>query len=87
MIGISRKQVEHTEYIFVDFFDTLMFRSVHSCQMTEAWDRALARKLELAAGKLRDCRRAVLAEAHDRQTIEMSVPSIITPCAAVSGKS
>ena len=63
MIGISRKQVEHTEYIFVDFFDTLMFRSVHSCQMTEAWDRALARKLELAAGKLRDCRRAVLAEA------------------------
>jgi hypothetical protein len=33
MIFINEKQFIDKQYIFVDFFDTVMFRKVHSHQM------------------------------------------------------
>lgn len=45
MILINEKQFIDKQYIFVDFFDTVMFRKVHSHQMPKLWDNALSKKL------------------------------------------
>ena len=57
MILINEKQFIDKQYIFVDFFDTVMFRKVHSHQMPKLWDDALSKKLGLKKGKLLSARK------------------------------
>lgn len=39
------KQIHNKKYIFVDFFDTLVYRRVHSKQLLEQWAKALSIRL------------------------------------------
>lgn len=57
MILINEKQLIDKQYIFVDFFDTVMFRKVHSHQMPKLWDNALSKKIGLEKGKLLSARK------------------------------
>ncbi len=64
MICIDGRKMKNKEYVFVDFFDTLMFRSVHSCQMIRQWDNILAQKLCIQVGVLTRYRKKVISEMH-----------------------
>lgn len=63
MICINRKIIQSVDYIFVDFFDTLMFRKIHSSQMEKQWDIALSKKLCLRKGILSQCRRQIVEKS------------------------
>ena len=60
MIRVNHQVLKDKEYIFVDFFDTIMFRSVHSQQMLPLWARALSAKLGIAQERLIRARKSAI---------------------------
>lgn len=49
--------------ILVDFFDTVMFRHIHSHQLMEKWAKALSRKYpRISEKKLVECRKYAISK-------------------------
>lgn len=56
MIRIKNCLLRNKKYIFVDFFDTVMFRKIHSNQMMQLWDESFSAKLNIKEGILTQVR-------------------------------
>lgn len=56
-------EAKHKNVIFIDFFDTIMFRQVHSHQLMEQWEKALKKKFsQLKYENLSTIRREAIKE-------------------------
>jgi HAD superfamily hydrolase (TIGR01549 family) len=59
---LPKSVISSIDYVFVDFYDTLMFRKIHSSRMMEQWDRSLSKKLGIEYGLLTLERKKIISE-------------------------